>query len=126
MGQSSSIAFLIKSKLIKLQCMELGHRQETQMFPIMCFLQRNTALCLMPQHEACSCSVSYGFSLSLCLVSSIGEKAASECALRDAGSPEQGWLSRWKTKPPIPKTVELPFNPHPGALETRKEQFLKG
>lgn len=35
--QASEIAFFIKSRLIKLQHMELGHRQEIQMFPIMGF-----------------------------------------------------------------------------------------
>lgn len=44
--------------------MELGHRQEIQMFPIMGFggggqLLINAALWLMPEHQACSCSVSY-------------------------------------------------------------------
>lgn len=62
--QASEIAFFIKSRLIKLQHMELGHRQEIQMFPIMGFggggqLLINAALWLMPEHQACSCSVSY-------------------------------------------------------------------
>lgn len=64
--QASEIAFFIKSRLIKLQHMELGHRQEIQMFPIMGFggggqLLINAALWLMPEHQACSCSVSYWF-----------------------------------------------------------------
>lgn len=56
----------IKSKLIKLQSMELGQRQEIQMFPITgfvhcCVFQINAALWPEPAQGACSCCVSYWF-----------------------------------------------------------------